>query len=152
MRALVLLWVALLALWFLFVDTFSFAELIAGAASAAAGSALVALARREGLRQFVPRFRLVLLAGVLARVLPDLGLLARELVRALTCRREPGRFHTIELELPSTRRGDARRAAVELLGSLAPNTIVLGVDEKRVVVHQLVSRRADRTSLRRRAS
>ena len=32
-----------------------------------------------------------------------------------------------------------RRAAIEMLGSLSPNTIVLGVDERAVLVHQLVA-------------
>ncbi len=43
--------------------------------------------------------------------------------------------------------GDARRAGIELAGSLAPNTIVLGVDEQQVVVHQLAARHGERASV-----
>lgn len=87
------------------------------------------------------------LARQLARVPADLWLLALALARALAGRRRPGRFHELALRLPVDERGNGRRAAIELVGSLAPNTIVLGVDERWVVVHQLLARSDERESV-----
>jgi hypothetical protein len=69
------------------------------------------------------------------------------LSRALAGRRRQGRFHELALELPVDERGNGRRAAIELVGSLAPNTIVLGVDDRRVIVHQLLARHGERDSV-----
>ncbi|MHB1468242.1 MAG: Na+/H+ antiporter subunit E [Solirubrobacteraceae bacterium] len=146
--AVLLLWVGLLAAWFLLVDTSSIAELLAGAASAAVAAALTVLAREEGLFEPALWIGIGFLARALIRVPADLALLARQLLRALAGRQSRGRLHEIELELPDSSRGDARRAAIELIGSIAPNTIVLGVDDRHVVVHQLVARRAERERLR----
>jgi len=88
------------------------------------------------------------LARQLMRVPIDLWLLAVALARTLAGRRRPGRFHELALELAVEERDNGRRAGIELIGSLAPNTIVLGVDERRVIVHQLVARHGERAGVR----
>jgi multisubunit Na+/H+ antiporter MnhE subunit len=148
LAAMLIAWWALLGGgWMLLVDTVSTAEVL----SAVAASLVAAFATRVvfgGVDSMRPAASLlVALARQMARVPADLWLLAVALRRALAGRRRPGRFHELALELPSSERGNGRRAAIELVGSLAPNTIVLGVDERRVIVHQLLARRAERESV-----
>jgi multisubunit Na+/H+ antiporter MnhE subunit len=141
-------WVLLAALWMLIVDTISLAEVIGAAVAALAAVLLTRLAsevERPAVRFGLGTARRT--ARQALRVPADLLLLFRELPFALVGKHRAGRFHEIELELPLDARGNARRAATELFGSLAPNTIVLGVDERRVIVHQLVARHRQRTSV-----
>jgi hypothetical protein len=150
-RVLVLLawWMLLGGLWMLLVDTLSTAEVLCAVAAGLAGILVTRLAFESEIARMKPAARV--LAGLvrqLLRVPGDLWLLARELVRALAGRRRAGRFHDIALEIPLNRRGSGRRAVIELFGSLAPNTIVLGVDEQRVAAHQLLARHDERSSLR----
>jgi multisubunit Na+/H+ antiporter MnhE subunit len=143
--ALIAWWGLLAGLWMLLVDTVSTAEVLCAAAAAAVGVLVTRLVYDSGIATLRPAGGLpVALARQLVRVPADLWLLAVALSRALVGRRRPGRFHELALELPVDERGNGRRAAIELVGSLAPNTIVLGVDERRVVVHQLLARRAAR--------
>lgn len=145
---------ALAAVYMLLVDTHSVAEFSACAAAALLGLILAELARRQGVARLrVPLAALLWLGRQILRVPVDLGLLARELARELAGRHPAGRFHTVELDAgggPRARGRCARGrcAAIELLGSLAPNTIVLGVDEHGAVVHQLKARAAERESVR----
>jgi|GEM_PF-3169594 len=150
-RVLVLLawWMLVGGLWMLLVDTVSTAEVLCAVGAGLAG----VLGARLAFESEIARMRPVggLLKGLarqLLRVPGDLWLLARELVRALIGQRRAGRFHDIALEIPLDPSGSGRRAAIELFGSLAPNTIVLGVDEQRVAAHQLVARHEERSSLR----
>ena len=132
----------------LLVDTVSVAEVACAVAAATAGTLASALVFSSGAPALRPSARLVRAAATqLARVPADLGLLGLALGRALT-RRRPGRFHGAALELAVDPDANARRAAIELLGSLAPNTIVLGVDEEHVLVHQLLGRRSERQRIR----
>jgi hypothetical protein len=133
----------------LLVDTASVPELVAGAAAAA----LAAVGARLVWAQKLVRLRggtglLAALPRQFARVPVDLWLLARELLRALAGAHRPGRFHALDFEGGAGPRADSRRAALELVGSLAPNTIVLGVDERRVIVHQLVASQRERARLK----
>lgn len=148
LAAVLIAWWALLGgMWMLLVDTVSTAEVL----GAVAASLLAALATRlvfGGVDAMRPAASLaVALARQLGRVPADLWLLALALRRALGGRRRPGRFHELALELPASARGDGRRSAIELIGSLAPNTIVLGVDERRVIVHQLLACHAERENV-----
>lgn len=132
----------------LLVDTVSTAEVLSAIAAALVATLATRLVFVSGGVSMQPASSLpVALARQLARVPADMWLLALALCRALAGRRRPGRFHELALELPLTERGNGRRAAIELFGSLAPNTIVLGVDEHRVIVHQLLARRSERESV-----
>jgi hypothetical protein len=76
----------------------------------------------------------------LARVPVDMALVAREAVSQLLDRRpRRGVFRTIEFAGGTGPRDAGRRALTEVLGSLAPNTIVIGIDPERglLLVHQL---------------
>lgn len=142
-------WGLLGGVWMLLVDTLSTAEAICAVAAALAGALTARLVLASGA---APRRASVrLLAGVvrqLARVPVDMWLLALALAGTLAGRRRPGRFHLLRLELAVNEKANARRAAIELVGSLAPNTIVLGVDEHQLVVHQLLARHTERESIR----
>lgn len=133
--------------WMLLVDTASIAEFSAGAAAALLGTLACGLASRENVARLHEHHTLARgLPRQLARVPVDLWLLVRELGRALLGRHPGGRFHTVPFKDGDSPRDNARRAAVELLGSLAPNTIVLGVDDEQIVLHQLSARAAERHS------
>lgn len=134
--------------WMLLVDTASVAEFSAGAAAALLGTLACGLVSHEDVAPL--REHRAFLLGIprqLARVPKDMWLLVRELGRALAGRHTGGRFHTVPFDGGEDPRDNARRAAVELLGSLAPNTIVLGVDDERIVLHQLSARAAERHSV-----
>lgn len=146
--ALLICLVALAAVWMLLVDTRSIAEYSAGAAVALLATLATALVVHEDVAHL--REHRVFLLGLprqLARVPLDLWLLMREFGRALLGRHPSGRFHAVPFEAGTGADENARRAAIELLGSLAPNTIVLGVDEEQVVVHQLAARASERRAL-----
>ena len=141
LRAWLIWWALLAALWLALVDTVVGPELIAGAvgaALAATGAVIVRQQRRLLLR---PRLRWVRSAGrPLRRTVADLVPLARALGRP---RDEHGRL----FELPYEAVGDtpdaaAHRAFTQALGSLAPNTLVVDIDRERrvLIVHQLVPR------------
>jgi multisubunit Na+/H+ antiporter MnhE subunit len=142
-------WMLLGGLWMLLVDTLSTAEVLCAVAVGLAGMLVTRLAFESEIARMRPVGGLAaVLVRQLLRVPGDLLLLARELIWALAGRRRAGRFHDIAIEIPLDRSGSGRRAAIELFGSLAPNTIVLGVDERRVAAHQLVARHEERSSLR----
>lgn len=142
---LVVWWGLLGGVWMLLVDTVSIAEAASAVTAALIGVFITWLVFASDIGSMLPaRGVLVALARQLARVPVDLWLLAVALRRALAGRRRQGRFHELALELPMDERANGRRAAIELVGSLAPNTIVLGVDEQRVVVHQLLARHRER--------
>lgn len=142
-------WILGAATWLLLVDTVYWPELAAGAIAAALCTALVELVREQHVVRLAPHQAFLLgFFKQLAQVPFDLWLLARELARALAGRHPAGRFHTI----PYARGGDSprnnsRSAAIEGWGSLAPNTLVLGVDEQEIVVHQLAARASARRRL-----
>ena len=76
----------------------------------------------------------------LIRVPSDIALVCREAVVQLIERKpQRGRFRAVRFEGGEAPADHGRRALTELLGSLAPNTIVLGVDSERqlLLVHQL---------------
>ncbi len=76
-----------------------------------------------------------------ARVPVDVALVCRELIAQLIRRKRGpiGTFRAVPFKGGEGARDNGRRALTELLGSLAPNTIVIGVDPDRdlLLVHQL---------------
>jgi len=135
-----LVWALVMGVWLLLVDTVSLAELLAGGAAALLAAIATALVDAEHLARLRLQARVLLaLPAQLAGVPLDLWLLARELAKALTSGHHSGSFHELAFEGDTGARDNGRRAAIEMLGSLSPNTIVLGVDERAVLVHQLVA-------------
>jgi hypothetical protein len=128
--------------YLLLIDTVSAPELYAGAGAAAAAAVLFELSREQGLVEasFSPSW----LAGswrVLCRIPSQLALVAREAFAQLVAPRSArGRFRAVPFNAGGERPCDAgRRALAEALGSLTPNTIVIGIDPDRnlLLVHQL---------------
>jgi multisubunit Na+/H+ antiporter MnhE subunit len=139
----VVTWVALAAVWMLLVDNRSLPELLVGAGVACIATVGSELVRAQ--RIATVRFRLRWLPRLwrpLARVPLDVAIVMWALVGQLRERRaERGtlralRFRALDKDLEHV----GRRAAAELAGTLAPNTIVIGVDTRRrvILVHQLV--------------
>lgn len=137
-----LAWVASAALWIVLVDTVVSPELIAGAAVAALAATATELVRRQRVAEQALEPQLwVRLPLVLVRAIPDVGRLTRAAFAQLFARKAArGRVIAMPLHAaghePEAR---ARRAAAIGLGSIAPNSIVIGVDPDSgvVLVHQL---------------
>jgi multisubunit Na+/H+ antiporter MnhE subunit len=144
----VLLWCAIVGVWMLLVDTYSVAEVLAGAATALLATVATLLVYAQRVVRLRPSAKLAwMLPRWAAQVPIDLWLLARELIRALAGGHRGGRFYARPFAGGVGPRENARRAAIELFGSLAPNTIVVGVDERQVIVHQLAARHVEREGL-----
>jgi multisubunit Na+/H+ antiporter MnhE subunit len=153
MRALRRVWFVTLGLliaggfYLLLIDTASLPELYALAGVAVACALAFVLAREQGFAEarVDPRW---LLRGwrVLIKVPLYIVLLCREaLVQLVAPRQVRGSFRAAAFGAVKATPEDAgRRAVSEWLGSLSPNTIVIGVDPERglVLVHEL-RRRAD---------
>jgi multisubunit Na+/H+ antiporter MnhE subunit len=139
LRAWLIWWALLAALWLALVDTVLAPELIAGAVAAAIAATGAVIVRQQRRRLLRPRLAWVRSAGgPLRRTVTDLGPLARALVR-----RRDERGALIELPygaVADTPEAATHRAFTEALGSLAPNTLVVDVDRDRrvLIVHQLV--------------
>jgi multisubunit Na+/H+ antiporter MnhE subunit len=142
-RAWLVWWVLLAALWLALVDTVAVPELVTGAVAAAIAATGAVLVRSQRLLLLRPRAAWLRHAGrPLLRVGLDLGPLLRALWRRGIRRRDE---HGVLVELPYAAvaqepRAAAHRVFTETLGSLAPNTIVVGIDRERrmLLVHQLV--------------
>jgi hypothetical protein len=141
-RAWLIWFVLLLALYVLLVDTVAAPELVVGALSAAVGATGAVLVRAQ--RRLLLRPRPAALRGAwrpLLGLFGDLAPLARVLVTRGILRR-PGRGALTETPFAAVRdtpQDAAERALAEALGSLAPNTIVVGIDRERgvLVTHRL---------------
>jgi hypothetical protein len=144
-----LLWSAgAMALWLALTVSTQLDQLMAGvAASALAGALVEAVRAQAGLALEASAFPWRAAPRQALRVVLDAGLLGVALWRALV-RREPVEGQLQIAPLPIPRRGP-REAAIGsgsvYLGSLAPNTFVVGVDPEHqlVVYHQLVVRARD---------
>lgn len=135
-------WVGLAAVWMLLVDNESLSELLTGAGVvciATIGSELVRHQRIAQIRLH-PVWVLRLWKPV-ARVPLDVGIVTWELLHQIFERkRARGRIRAMRFRAVGEDAGsNARRALAEAAGSLAPNTIVIGIDERRklILVHQL---------------
>jgi len=134
------------ALWLALVDRVPLQELAAGAGVAALAASAAVIVRRRRPVLLAPRPRW---AGRLLRALAglagDLPLLARVLWRRGLLRREPGGGALVEQPFGALDPHDGAQAAERALslsiGSLAPATVVVDLDEERAV---LVSHRLER--------
>ena len=135
-------WVVLAALYLLLADNTVLPELITGAVVTTIGATGAVLVRSQRNVLLRPRARWLLLAWrPLLSLFTDLVPLLRVLVTQGILRR-PAPSGLVELPYEHT--GDdpeaaAHRAFTEALGSLAPNTVVVDIDEERGVLlaHQL---------------
>jgi hypothetical protein len=129
------------AFYLLLVDTTSLPELAALVVIALLAAIGFEASREQGFPE--ARISASWLAGTwraFARVPFDSLLLVRQAVaQLLHPRRRRGRFRTIPFADGDTERDRGRFAMTEIVGSLAPNTIVIGIDADsgRLVVHQL---------------
>jgi hypothetical protein len=128
--------------YLLLVDTPSSPELYALAAVAIACAVAFTVSHEEGFVE--ARIRPWWLLGtwrVLVKILPDIAILCREAVAQLfQARATRGCFRAVPFSATETTPQDSgRRALTEWVGSMAPNTIVVGVDDERglLLVHQL---------------
>jgi len=133
-------WAVLAGIWMLLVDTRSIAEYSACAGVSLAGLTFTWLVSRQHVADLRLRASLLLALPRQALGVPlDLWLLTRELAKALLGRHPGGRFHSLPFEGTTGPLANGRRAAIDLIGSLSPNTLVLGADERQVIVHQLAA-------------
>ena len=142
-RAWLIWWALLAALWLALVDTVVVPELVTGAVAAAIAATGAVIVRRHRLLLLRPRATwLRHSGGPLAHAVTDLAPLARALWRRGIRRRdERGRL----AELPYNAVGDdpvaaAHRVFTQALGTFGPNTLVVAIDRERrtMLVHELV--------------
>jgi multisubunit Na+/H+ antiporter MnhE subunit len=143
LRAWIVWWALLAALWMALVDTTATPELVTGAAAAAvaATGAVIVRAQRRVLLRPEPSW-------LLAAWRPAVGTVTdlRPLLQALWrhgIRRRPGGGRLVEVPyaaVGSDPRSTAHRALTQAFGSAAPNSIVVGIDHARrtMLVHELV--------------
>jgi len=135
-------YVPLVLLWLLFVDTFAAQEVIVGLVAAAIAATAAELVRSQELVRFrLDPHWLRGLPGLPWQVLHDTWLLTVALWRHCTGSPVRGVFRVVPF--PSEADDDrsaARRALATALVSVAPNTVVVGVEgaEGEMLVHQLV--------------
>jgi hypothetical protein len=130
-------WVVLAALYLWLADNTVLPELVAGAVAAAIGATGAVLVRSQRRTLLRPRLRWLRgawrpLLGVFRDLVP--------LARALAARRSGA---LVQASLGGPADDPAYVALTEALGSMGPNTIVVGVDRERGVVlaHQLLPTR-----------
>jgi multisubunit Na+/H+ antiporter MnhE subunit len=135
-------YVPLVLLWLLFVDTFAAQEVIVGLVAAAIAATAAELVRSQELVRFrLDPHWLRGLPGLPWQVLHDTWLLTVALWRHCTGSPVRGVFRVVPF--PSEADDDrsaARRALATALVSVAPNTVVVGVEgaDGEMLVHQLV--------------
>ena len=131
------------AFYLILIDTTSSPELYAGAAAALLAAVGCTAANRNGLRGVVPvPVRPLAVAKALARIPVDIVWVSAATVAQLFSPRMPrGAMRAIPFRHGDTddRSDMGRRALAEAVGSLAPNTIVIGIDEEHdlLLAHQL---------------
>lgn len=131
------------AFYLLLIDTTSSPELYAGAAAALLAALVGTAANRTGLRGGrLPRVALRRAARTVAQIPVDLvEVSAAALAQLVSPQAVRGEWRAVPFRHGDLHDGgDAgRRALAEAVGSLAPNTIVIGVDEERnvLIAHQL---------------
>jgi len=129
------------AFYLLLVDTTSLPELYVLVAVALIATVAFEAARERGFPE--ARFSLRWLRRswrAVVRVPLDTGLLCREALAQLTQpRRTRGQFRAVPFKSGTSESDRGRYALTEIVGSLAPNTIVIGVDADSdlLLVHQL---------------
>ena len=125
------------------IDTTSLPELYAGAAVALLGAVTFEAALEQDRAEMRVRARRLARAWRALALIPAdiVRVSAAALAQAGSPRAERGRLRAVPFRHGSDTdsRDVGRRAAAEALGSLAPNTIVIGIDHERdlLLVHQL---------------
>jgi len=134
-------WALLFGVWMLLVDNDSRPEVIAGAVAAALAAAASELVRAQRIAEVRVRTRWLARAWrPLARIPLDVVIVLGALVHP---RKARGSFRALRFRSAGDDpEAGAARALTEVLGSLAPNTYVVGVDTNRhlLIVQQLVPR------------
>jgi hypothetical protein len=131
------------AFYLLLIDTTTSPELYAGVAATLLAALACATAWRNGLRGISPRARWLAQSGrAIAQVPTDIFWVSLAALQQLVAPRRPRgelRASSFHFGAPDDGRDMARRALAEAVGSLAPNTIVIGVDQERnlILAHQL---------------
>lgn len=137
------------AFYLLLIDTTALPELYAGAVVVALAALAFEVGREQGVVHASLSVRGLWHTGrVLARVPVDIGHLALAALEQLRPgARSRGALRAVPFAhgRPASARDTARRALAEGLGSLAPNTIVIGIDRERdlILAHQLRRRGGD---------
>jgi hypothetical protein len=135
-------WVFSAALYLLLIDITDLPELLVGAGAAVLAATGLELAREQGIVMQAIRWRWLLrLPRPLLRIPRDVAVVSTMALVGLV-RRKPafGRFRAVpfegQLDEPLE---SGRRALAEAVGSIAPNTFVVGIDGERGVMlaHQL---------------
>ena len=135
-------YVPLVVLWLAFVDTFDAAEVTLGLVAAAVAATAAELVRSQDLVRF--RLELRWLRGLTQlpwQTARDCWLLTVALWRHCTGRPVRGSFRVVPFPGEADdARSAARRALATALVSVAPNTVVVGIEgaEGELLVHQLV--------------
>jgi len=129
------------AFYLLLIDTVSTPELYAMCGVVLVAGVAFECSRELGFTEATFRLRWLRFAWRAVLQIPlDIVLVGRE-AAAQFARRKPsrGEFRVVPFRGGEDADDHGRAALTELLGSLAPNTIVLGVDQQRglVLVHQL---------------
>jgi hypothetical protein len=135
-------WVLAAALYLLLIDITDLPELIVGAGAAVLAATGLELAREQGIVGESIRWRWLLgLYRPLLRVPADIVIVSLTALRGVADRRARyGSFRALPFASGGERQlASGRRALAEAVGSLAPNTFVIGIDEHRelILAHQL---------------
>ena len=140
-RAWLIWWALLMALWIIVDDSVNADELLAGAGAAALAALLAVLAGHQAAASGMPAGWLGEVVRLPADVVRDTWTVFGALARTLVRRQAPASAFK---QLPvadgaDTPTGTLRRAFVIGVRSFAPNTFALGIDAERnaLVVHQL---------------
>jgi hypothetical protein len=128
--------------YLLLIDTVSLPELYVLAGVALLATIAFGISREQGFTEAAIAVSWLLRGWrPVARVPVDVALVCRELIVRLIRRKHGpiGTFRAVPFKGGEGARDHGRRALTELFGSLAPNTIVIGVDPDRdlLLVHQL---------------
>ncbi len=145
-------WVLLTGLWIPLAFEVAVPELVAGALAAAAGATLATAVRSQRLISFRPQLRWGLrLWRLPMQVVLDTGLLVAVLWRRLVMRQPvSSSFRAIPFRaVGENPEANARRAMAMTIGSIAPNTYVIDIDQdyQLILVHQLVPKPGDSKSI-----
>jgi hypothetical protein len=135
-------WAAAAALYLLLIDITDLPELIVGAGAAVLAAIGLELSREQ--RIVGESIRIAWLARIyrlLVRIPADIAIVSWVALRALVGRdASPGAFRTLRFRCGDDEALESgRRALAEAIGSVAPNTFVIGIDPERklILAHQL---------------